>query len=81
MMFRYKAEFFVSDNDADLYDNIDKYGKATEHGLVAANSYGEAVNFIVNYYVGKDTDNINSMEIWECENPMADPELSDLLTL
>lgn len=77
MMFRYKVEFYS--DDSDLYDHVDKYGKITEKGLAAASSYGEAVSQIVDYYVGKDTDNLVSVEIYECENPIADPELSDLL--
>lgn len=79
MMFRYKVEFLT--DEPDLYKHVDKYGQVTEQGLVAATSHGQAVNLIVDYYVGKDTDNLCSVKIYECENPMPDVELVDIMNL
>ena len=77
MMFRYKVKFYT--DDPSMYENIEDKVYAIEKGLVAANSYGEAVNIIVNYHVGNDTDDMVYVEISECENPIADPELSDMI--
>ena len=65
-MFRYKVTYF---------DEIDKI-VATESGILAARTYGEAADRLVELY-GKE--NVNVIGLYELDNWLTDEQLSDEL--
>ena len=74
MLFYYTVFFWPEDKD--MYEShCDKNGTVTEHGIIAAEDYGKAVNRVVEDF-GKD--NIIEISIYELENPLSMEEIQNL---
>lgn len=73
-LFNYTVQFLPEDEE--LYANKMDGGRVTENGLIAATTYGEAVENIVHYY---GEENIIEVSIYECENPLCQEEIEDFL--
>ena len=65
-MYSYTAEFY----------NKELNGYNKEHGVVGANSYGEAVNKVVEFY---GEEHILSVCIYELQNPATYDELREMI--
>ena len=73
-MLFYFTVSFVPDN-ADIYKPHVHNGKVTEHGIVAGDSYGAAVNKVVDF-VGKN--NVIEITVYELDDPISMNEIQDL---
>ena len=74
MLFYYTVKFFPE--DADLFDShVNRDGTVTEHGITTGDSYGIAVDKIVEF-VGKD--NIIEISIYELTDPLNMEEVQEL---
>ncbi len=74
MLFYFTVSFFP--DDADIYKpHVDHNGSITEHGIVAGDSYGAAVNKVVEF-VGKD--NVIEVGVYELDDPISMNEVQDL---
>ena len=73
-MFCYTVTFIPE--RIDVYEDKMHNGLVLETGVIAAKNYGKAVNRIVEY-VGEG--NVTEVSIYECENPLCDDELRDII--
>ena len=74
MLFYFTVSFFP--DNIDIYDShANKDGTVTEHGIVAGDSYGAAVNKVVDF-VGKN--NVIEIGVYELDDPISMDEVQGL---
>lgn len=73
-LFNYTVTFHPEEEE--LFQDKIHNGLVCETGIIAAKNYGKAVNRIVEY-VGEE--NVFEISVYECENPLCDDELLDMI--
>lgn len=76
MLFRYTVNFYIEDDVKDLFPEASATGQVTEKGIVQGESWGEAVNYIIDY-CGKEY--VEDISLYELLNPLNDNEIKDML--